>query len=59
MNFLSELGKYLLMIKNMFSKPENWKMYWREFMHQCSEIGIGALGIVVIISMFMGAVSTV
>lgn len=34
-------------------------MYWKEFMHQCSEIGIGSLGIVVIISIFMGAVSTV
>ena len=41
----------------MFSKPENMKMYWKEFMHQCSEIGIGSLGIVVIISIFMGAVS--
>lgn len=41
----------------MFSKPENGKMYWKEFMHQCSEIGIGSLGIVVIISVFMGAVS--
>ena len=59
MTFFSELGKYLLMIKGMFSKPENWKMYWKEFMHQCSEIGIGSLGIVVIISVFMGAVSTV
>jgi phospholipid/cholesterol/gamma-HCH transport system permease protein len=59
MKFFAELGKFLLMIKNMFSRPENWKMYWREFMHQCAEIGIGALGIVVIISIFMGAVSTV
>jgi phospholipid/cholesterol/gamma-HCH transport system permease protein len=59
MSLFSELGKYLLMIKGMFSKPENWKMYWKEFMHQCSEIGIGALGIVAIISFFMGAVSTV
>ncbi|HEX6334760.1 MAG TPA: ABC transporter permease [Flavisolibacter sp.] len=59
MKFFSEIGKYLLMMKNMFSKPENWRMYWREFMHQCSEIGIGSLGIVVIISIFMGAVSTV
>ena len=59
MTLFSEIGKYLLMVKSMFSKPENWKMYWREFMHQCSEIGIGSLGIVVIISFFMGAVSTV
>lgn len=34
-------------------------MYWKEFIHQCSEIGIGSLGIVAIISIFMGAVSTV
>ncbi|HEX2608575.1 MAG TPA: ABC transporter permease [Flavisolibacter sp.] len=59
MTFFSEVGNYLIMIKGMFSKPENWRMYWREFMHQCSEIGIGSLGIVVIISVFMGAVSTV
>lgn len=59
MTFFSELGRYLLMIKGMFSKPENMKMYWKEFIHQCAEIGIGSLGIVVIISIFMGAVSTV
>lgn len=47
------------MLKGMFSKPENMKVYWKEFMHQCSEIGIGSLGIVVIISFFMGAVSAV
>jgi phospholipid/cholesterol/gamma-HCH transport system permease protein len=43
----------------MFTKPENWRMYWKEFMHQCVEIGIGALPIVVIISIFLGAVTTV
>ncbi len=58
MKFFTEFGRYLLMLKDMFSKPENAKMYWKEFMHQCSEIGIGSLGIVIIISIFMGAVST-
>lgn len=43
----------------MFSRPENSKMYWKEFMHQCSEIGIGSLPIVIIISLFLGAVTTV
>jgi phospholipid/cholesterol/gamma-HCH transport system permease protein len=57
MTLFTEFGRYLLMIKGMFSKPENWKMYWKELMHQCNEIGIGSLGIVVIISVFMGAVS--
>lgn len=57
MNFFTEFGRYLLLMKGMFSRPENGKMYWKEFMHQCAEIGIGSLGIVVIISFFMGAVS--
>ncbi|MFM2358747.1 MAG: hypothetical protein RLY16_740 [Bacteroidota bacterium] len=43
----------------MFTRPENHKMYWKEFMHQCNDIGIGALGIVSIISVFIGAVSAV
>jgi phospholipid/cholesterol/gamma-HCH transport system permease protein len=59
MNFFSHFGKYILMLKGMFSKPENAKLYWKEFMHQCVEIGVGSLGIVVLISIFMGAVSTV
>ena len=58
MKFIQEFGLYLLTLKGMFSKPENGKMYWKEFMHQCSDIGIGSLGIVAIISIFMGAVST-
>ena len=58
MNFIKDIGRYVMMLKGMFSKPENGKMYWKEFMHQCSDIGIGSLGIVVIISVFIGAVST-
>ena len=59
MRLFTEIGRYLIMLKGMFSKPENWKMYWKEFMQQCAEIGIGSLGIVAIISIFIGAVSVV
>ena len=58
MKLIKDLGRYLLMLKGMFSRPENGKMYWKEFMHQCNDIGIGSLGIVTIISVFIGAVST-
>jgi phospholipid/cholesterol/gamma-HCH transport system permease protein len=56
---LEHFGRYLFMLKGMLSKPENAKVYWKEFVHQCYEIGIGSLGIVVIISVFLGAVTTV
>ena len=59
MKFIGDIGRYILMIKDTFSRPENFRMYWKEFMHQCNDIGIGSLGIVAIISIFMGAVSTV
>ena len=56
---LTNIGKFLLMLKGMFTKPESFKMYWKEFMHQSAEIGIGSLPIVAIISVFLGAVTTV
>lgn len=57
MTFLKHMGRYVGMLAKMFTKPENAKVYWKEFMAQCSDIGIGSLGIVTIISVFMGAVS--
>ena len=56
---LTHIGRFLLLIKGMFTRPENGKMYWKEFMHQAAEIGIGSLPIVIIISVFLGAVTTV
>ncbi|WP_191967822.1 MlaE family ABC transporter permease [Rhizosphaericola mali] len=58
-DFLTQIGRYLLLLKSMVSKPENTKMYWKEYMHQCVEIGMGSISIVVIISFFLGAVTTV
>ena len=59
MNIFTRLGEFILMIKGMFTKPEQMRMYWKELMHQSKELGIGSLGIVSIISIFIGAVSTV
>ncbi len=59
MTLFNHIGSYILMLKRMFSKPENAKLYWKELMHQCSDIGIGSLGIVCIISVFIGAVSAI
>lgn len=42
----------------MFTATENKMMFWREYIKQCVDIGIGSLPIVVIISFFLGAVMT-
>ncbi|MGH2623202.1 MAG: MlaE family ABC transporter permease, partial [Sphingobacterium sp.] len=51
-------GEYILLLKNVFRKPEKWKIYMKEIFHEMSEIGIGSLGLIVIISTFIGAVMT-
>jgi phospholipid/cholesterol/gamma-HCH transport system permease protein len=47
------------MLRQLVVKPENRGMYWREIIRQMVSMGVGSLGIVVIISFFLGAVTTV
>lgn len=56
---LEHLGKFTLMLTGSISKPENARVYWKEFMDQCNDIGIRSLPIVLIISVFLGMVLTV
>ncbi|MGO1520583.1 MAG: MlaE family ABC transporter permease [Sphingobacterium sp.] len=51
-------GEYLLLLKKVFRKPEKWRIYMKEIFHEMTEIGVGSLGLIVIISTFIGAVMT-
>ena len=57
--FFEHFGRLSLMLKSAFTKPENLRVYWIEFMEQCNDIGIRSLPIVIIISLFIGMVMTV
>ncbi len=57
--FLEHLGKITIMLKESVGRPENTRVYWKEFMEQCNDIGIRSLPIVVVISFFLGAVLTI
>ncbi len=56
--FFFHLGEYILLLKKIFKKPEKWKIYWREILHEMNEIGVGSVGLIIIISTFIGAVMT-
>lgn len=58
-SFFYQFGRYLLLLKSTLVKPEKGKIYWRELTRQMVEIGVGSLAIVIIISVFIGAVITV
>ena len=58
MKFFSSIGSYALFIQRVFSKPEKWSIYYRRTIVEIDTLGINSIGIVVIISVFMGAVIT-
>jgi phospholipid/cholesterol/gamma-HCH transport system permease protein len=53
------LGRYILLLRLSFRKPEKFSVYWAEIMREMVAQGIGSLGIIAIISLFIGAVATV
>lgn len=58
-NFFYHFGRYLLMIRTSLSRPERFSMYWKETMRQMNDIGVGSIVIVVLIAVFIGAVTAV
>lgn len=53
------LGRYILLLKAAFRRPEKWNIYRKEILNEMVSIGVGSLGIIAIISLFLGAVTTV
>lgn len=58
MKTIALLGKYFIFLGRAFSKPEKSAIYYRQTMSEIDRLGINSIGIVIIISVFMGAVIT-
>lgn len=58
MNFFESIGSYTLFVRRVVSKPEKWGIYYRRTLFEVDKLGINSIGIVIIISMFIGAVIT-
>lgn len=56
MNFFTTFGSYLRLIYASFGKPQSHKYFRKQLIEEISMIGLNSLGIVMIISVFMGAV---
>lgn len=53
------IGKYFLLLSRIFKKPDNIKLYLRQILNEMVSLGLGSLGLISIISLFMGAVVTI
>lgn len=58
MKLFFHFGRYLLFMKSMFSRPEQFQVYLTRTFKEMKDIGIGSLVIVMIIAIFQGAVTT-
>lgn len=58
MNAFHHIGKYFILLYKVFSPPEKKSVYYKQFMKEIQKLVIDSIGIVVIISTFMGAVVT-
>jgi len=56
--FLTQVGLYFLFLKKVFSKPEKASVYYRQTMSEFVSLGLTSIGIISIVSFFMGAVIT-
>lgn len=59
MRLINSLGSYYLLMGRVFGRPEKLSVYSRQTFIEIDKLGIGSLGIVAIISIFMGAVITI
>ena len=59
MSFFYHFGRYLMMLRSCFTRPEKLSMYSKETFRQMVEIGVGSLAIISIMSLFIGAVTAV
>ena len=58
MKELQKLGEYTILMSDVFKRPDSWKIFFRQFFKEIEKQGIGSIGIVFIISIFIGSVIT-
>ena len=56
MKYLFHFGRYLGMLRQAFQRPEKQSIYFRQVLVEMEGLGLASVGIVAIISVFMGAV---
>ncbi len=59
MNFLFHIGRFFIFLAKVFAKPEKISVYYREILKEIENLGLNSIGIVLIISLFIGAVLTI
>ena len=55
-NWLTTFGSYLFLMGRSFSRPERMRVFMKRYVKEMSQLGVDSIGIVLLISFFIGAV---
>ena len=58
MNIFNQTGRYFALLLKVFSKPERHSLYLRQIFNEIDNLGVKSVGIVTVISIFMGGITT-
>lgn len=58
MSIIFHIGQYFLLLVRVFKKPEKNSIYWHQLVLEIEKLGINSVGIVAVISVFMGGIIT-
>lgn len=53
---IKTFGSYLILMGRVMSRPQRWRIFFRQMMHEIYQLGIDSIPIVLLISFFIGAV---
>ena len=56
MNYLEHIGKYFMMLRQVFKRPQKWKVFRETLFRELEDLGLKSLGIIMFISFFIGGV---
>lgn len=59
MSLLHDTGMYMLLMRRVLVQPDRWRMFFRQFPKELEKLGLQSLPIVIIISVFIGAIMTI
>ena len=56
---LKTVGRYIMLMGRTFARPERMRMFFRQYLNEMGQLGVNSIGIVLLISFFIGAVITI
>ena len=56
---ITTVGKYIMLMGRTFARPERMRMFFKQYLNEMVQLGVNSIGIVLLISFFIGAVITI